>query len=154
MEGVPALRILVTAHLEPGAVQAAMADTGADGIQAHGRYAEEAAATGTAAGWFVLRPVSMATDPPRPDPGTVPGGQIPILDSAEGGGTGLAFDWGRTASLQRRFVLAGGLTAENVGAAIDTVHPWGVDASSGLEGERGVKDTGRVVAFIEEAKRL
>jgi phosphoribosylanthranilate isomerase len=156
MAGVPALRILVTTDLDPDRVAAAMEATGADGIQAHGNHAAAAAAESAAAGWFVLRPVAMQGDAPDPDPGSVPNGQIPILDSAEGrrlGGTGTTFDWTMIPDLGRPFVLAGGLTPENVAGAIEEVGPWGVDASSGLEAERGVKDAGRVVAFIEEAKQ-
>ena len=54
------------------------------------------------------------------------------------GGAGVLADWGRAAELARRrsIVLAGGLTPENVGAAIRQVRPWGVDVSSGVETER------------------
>lgn len=155
MDGVPILRVLVTAHLTPEEVQAAVGASGANAIQAHGRNAEAVAAAGDAAGWFVLRPVSMSGAEPDPVPLTVPERQIPLLDSVRGselGGTGIAFDWSTVPPMDRRFVLAGGLNPDNLSDAIDTVHPWGVDASSGLESSRGVKDTGRVVAFIEEAK--
>jgi phosphoribosylanthranilate isomerase len=93
---------------------------------------------------------------PDPDLATVPDDETPILDSVEGrplGGTGRPFDWDTVPDLDRRFVLAGGLNQENVATAIEQVKPWGVDASSGLEVYRGVKDPGRVAAFIEEAKQ-
>jgi phosphoribosylanthranilate isomerase len=68
------------------------------------------------------------------------------------GGTGLTLDWARLArdaGLGReRLVLAGGLTAENVGEAIRRVRPLVVDASSGLERVAGIKDSGKVRAFF------
>jgi phosphoribosylanthranilate isomerase len=156
MNDVPVRRVLVTTHMPPTELAEAVAATGADAVQAHGEHAEAAAAAGAVAGWLVLRPVAMGGDRPDPDPDTIPDGQIPILDSVEGGrlgGMGTVFDWAAIPDLGRRFVLAGGLTPENVALAIRSAAPWGVDASSGLEAERGVKDTGRVVAFIEEAKQ-
>jgi indole-3-glycerol phosphate synthase / phosphoribosylanthranilate isomerase len=51
-----------------------------------------------------------------------------------------------------RVMLAGGLAADNVRAAIDVVHPWAVDASSRLEVKPGVKDPERVHAFVEAAR--
>ncbi len=156
MDGVPALRILVTSNMEPDEIAAAMAATGADGIQAHGRHAGPAAAAGVASGWFVLRPVAMMVDPPEPEPATLPEGQIPLLDSGSGsslGGTGVPFDWAMAAAVNRPFVLAGGLSSDNVKQAIDQVGPWGVDASSGLESSPGIKDPRRVAAFVEEARQ-
>jgi phosphoribosylanthranilate isomerase len=65
------------------------------------------------------------------------------------GGAGVVADWGRAAELarSRSIVLAGGLTSDNVGAAIDQVRPWGVDVSSGVEIE-GIKDSARIRAFV------
>jgi indole-3-glycerol phosphate synthase len=60
--------------------------------------------------------------------------------------------WGETGAVQGRVLLAGGLGAENVGAAIDAVRPWCVDASRSLELEPGVKDHSRVRAFVEAAR--
>jgi phosphoribosylanthranilate isomerase len=65
------------------------------------------------------------------------------------GGTGQAFDWGTVPrELPLPLVLAGGLTPENVGAAIRQVRPWAVDVSSGVEREQGIKDAARIAAFI------
>jgi indole-3-glycerol phosphate synthase/phosphoribosylanthranilate isomerase len=59
---------------------------------------------------------------------------------------------GRASSLDGRVMLAGGLSPENVRAAIDAVRPWAVDASSSLETEPGIKDEARVRAFVEAAR--
>jgi indole-3-glycerol phosphate synthase/phosphoribosylanthranilate isomerase len=61
--------------------------------------------------------------------------------------------WQSAAGVEGRVVLAGGLGPDNVRAAIETVRPWAVDASSSLETEPGVKDHARVRAYIEEARR-
>ncbi|MGB1959174.1 MAG: phosphoribosylanthranilate isomerase, partial [Luminiphilus sp.] len=53
--------------------------------------------------------------------------------------------------LERRLMLAGGLNAENVAEAICQVRPAAVDVSSGVEREKGVKDSDRMRAFIEAA---
>jgi phosphoribosylanthranilate isomerase len=65
------------------------------------------------------------------------------------GGAGVVADWERAAELvrNRSIMLAGGLTPDNVGAAIDQVRPWSVDVSSGVEID-GVKDSARIRAFV------
>ncbi|HEV8683072.1 MAG TPA: bifunctional indole-3-glycerol phosphate synthase/phosphoribosylanthranilate isomerase [Actinomycetota bacterium] len=60
----------------------------------------------------------------------------------------------RVAAARERVVLAGGLGPENVGRAVETVRPWGVDASRGLEAAPGIKDPGRVRAFVRAARSL
>ena len=80
---------------------------------------------------------------------------VAMLDahSRQGGGTGAAFDWekARAVAAARPIMLAGGLTAENVGEAIETVRPWAVDVSSGVE-TGGEKDHAKIRAFIATAK--
>ena len=63
-------------------------------------------------------------------------------------------DWPRAAVLarRRRVILAGGLTPENVGDAIEAVNPYGVDVSSGVEISPGVKDFAKVARFLENAR--
>jgi indole-3-glycerol phosphate synthase/phosphoribosylanthranilate isomerase len=60
--------------------------------------------------------------------------------------------WATAAAAAGRIVLAGGLGPENVRDAIQAVHPWGVDASSSLEREPGIKDHERVRAYVAEAR--
>jgi phosphoribosylanthranilate isomerase len=65
------------------------------------------------------------------------------------GGTGQVFDWSLIpADLNRPIVLAGGLTAANVGEAIRAVHPYAVDVSGGIESGPGIKDKDRMTKFI------
>lgn len=65
------------------------------------------------------------------------------------GGTGETFDWGRIpADMADKIVLAGGLTPDNVAAAIRCVHPYGVDVSGGVEAEPGIKDATRIAQFM------
>lgn len=69
------------------------------------------------------------------------------------GGTGVTADWERAAELARRvpLLLAGGLSSDNVAAAIAAVRPAGVDVSSGVE-SAGVKDSARIAAFVAAAR--
>lgn len=70
------------------------------------------------------------------------------------GGTGRTIDWdkARVIAATRPLVLAGGLRPENVGEAVATVAPWGVDVASGIEQSPGVKDPARVRAFVEAVR--
>ena len=70
------------------------------------------------------------------------------------GGTGLQTDWdlARAIAPTCRLLLAGGLAPENVADAVAEVRPWGVDVSSGVEREKGVKDHSRVWAFVQAAR--
>jgi phosphoribosylanthranilate isomerase len=70
------------------------------------------------------------------------------------GGLGAAFDWQLLAGAQikRPWGLAGGLTAENVGRAIEIAHPHFVDASSGVEDSPGRKSAAKIAAFIHAAR--
>lgn len=82
-----------------------------------------------------------------------------LLDSYDPimpGGTGKTFDWNKVERLteqqQSRLVLAGGLQPDNVRLAIETVRPFGVDVSSGVEESKGIKDVEKMKSFIEGVK--
>lgn len=79
-----------------------------------------------------------------------------ILVDGSAGGLGVAFEWSRLAPLVeacgKPIILAGGLTPANVGEAIRAVRPYGVDVSSGVERERGVKDVGLIEAFCRAVR--
>ena len=77
-------------------------------------------------------------------------------DSAPGG-TGAVFDWTLARQVRERaafLMLAGGLTAANVSAALAAVRPDAVDVSSGVEASPGRKDPGKVRAFIDAVKAV
>ena len=78
-----------------------------------------------------------------------------LLDS--GAGSGQTFDWQSArktlGNRQGRFVVAGGLNPENVGDAIRTFSPWGVDVVSGVEREPGRKDPKKLKAFVAAVRK-
>jgi phosphoribosylanthranilate isomerase len=89
-----------------------------------------------------------------------------LIDSssaAQPGGTGTRFDWEKARGMVEMLglriptIVAGGLTPENVAEAMQTLQPWGVDVSSGVESEPGKKDPEKVRAFVaavRQAERL
>ncbi|MCY4069259.1 MAG: phosphoribosylanthranilate isomerase [Acidimicrobiaceae bacterium] len=82
------------------------------------------------------------------------GAHIVLLDGLQPG-SGEVFDWSLAEGAPlggRRLLLAGGLNAANVAAAIRRVRPWGVDVSSGVESKPGRKDPTALRAFLEAAK--
>jgi len=71
------------------------------------------------------------------------------------GGTGAAFDWSLVPSgLPQPVILAGGLSAANVQAAIEQVRPYAVDVSGGVEVGKGIKDAAKIRAFMQAVGRV
>ena len=87
----------------------------------------------------------------RATPG--PAAEAIVFDAAPG--QGIVGDWTRAARLARRWrlVLAGGLTPDNVAAAVAAVRPWCVDVAGGTEAAPGRKDPNKVYDFIRKAKQ-
>jgi phosphoribosylanthranilate isomerase len=77
-----------------------------------------------------------------------------VLVDAPSPGSGTVFDWSLVDEVPEglRVILAGGLDAQNVAAAVQRVRPWGVDVSSGVEREPGRKDPLKLKAFITAAR--
>jgi phosphoribosylanthranilate isomerase len=127
-----------------------IAETAAlDAVQLHGDETPEYAARIERA---VIKAVPI--DGGEPDLSSWPAHVMLLLDAHDPirrGGTGRSIDWEAAAGVarRRRTILAGGLSAENVAAAIDQVQPFGIDVSSGVERAPGIKDHGRIRALFE-----
>lgn len=82
--------------------------------------------------------------------------KVPVTFLYEGAksGQGQTVDWTRAADIARRgnMILAGGLRADNVAEAIETVRPFGVDVSSAVESAPGIKDPDLIEEFVRAAR--
>ena len=81
-------------------------------------------------------------------------GLLDRASSRQPGGMGQTFDWSVARELAgrgHRFLLAGGLTPDNVAEAVEAVRPHGVDVSSGVETD-GVKDAAKIRSFVSAAR--
>ncbi|HEV7263962.1 MAG TPA: phosphoribosylanthranilate isomerase [Falsiroseomonas sp.] len=144
------------------AIAAVLATLPLDLIQLHGGETPERCAAvrarfglpvmkalgiGTAADLDALAAYAPAVDRFLLDAKAPPGAPLP-------GGNAAPFDWTLTAgcAIPRPWLLAGGLTPENVAQAIAAAGAPGVDVSSGVERARGVKDPARIAAFTRAAR--
>ncbi|PKA11767.1 phosphoribosylanthranilate isomerase [Leptospira meyeri] len=85
-----------------------------------------------------------------------PKSNLVILDSYQknlGGGTGHTFPWEYVTSVKRPFLLAGGITPDNVKSALETVHPYGIDVASGVETD-GIKDPNKIKTLVQNVRTL
>ena len=76
-----------------------------------------------------------------------------LLDTYQAGvpgGTGQTFDWSMIKPVDKPLILAGGLSDENVAAAIRQTRPYGVDVSGGVESAKGIKSNEKIRAFMQE----
>jgi phosphoribosylanthranilate isomerase len=129
-------------------VRAVAEHVGLDVVQLHGG---ETVADAAAAWPRVIKALARDVDP-LAQADAWPESVTLLIDAATGdapGGTGQLADWPAAATVarRRRVVLAGGLTADNVGEAIAVVRPYAVDVSSGIEARPGEKSVARMRAF-------
>lgn len=149
--GTDVTTVLVTVDLDSARLVDAASRAGVDAVQPHGEHAAVAAAAARRLGYRVIRPFKAGSPPVDAAPQDLLLVDTPRDDLP--GGTGERFDWSLVSDLDRPFLLAGGLTPDNVVGAVRAVRPFGVDASSGLESSPGVKDADLIRRFIEEAKQ-
>jgi len=133
-----------------------------DILQLHGREsAERVAAIRARIGRPVMKALAVAGAEDLAAAGDYPAADRILLDAkpprdaARPGGNGLAFDWSLLEGFRpaRPWLLSGGLSPENVGAAIAFTRAAGVDVSSGVESAPGRKDPERIAAFVAAARR-
>ena len=160
--GLPLVILLVDPNLDQ-AVAAARA-TGASVVQLHGREDPDTVVRLRAAGpWAVWKaaPVRDAADARTALDRYGAAADGLLFDGWHEklpGGTGTRFPWQSLAGIRdrfapgQRFVAAGGLNAGNVAEAVSILRPHVVDASSGVERRVGVKDPGKVRAFVRAAR--
>ena len=114
--------------------------TGLDILQLHGLESEEEIHDFGKRVWVAVEPAEMESFPNRDL----------LIDSSWG--RGIKADWQSLNSVQRPFILSGGLTPDNVGEAIQMLHPFGVDVSSGVEESPGRKDPRKIQLFLRNAR--
>lgn len=158
IDGVPPFVTTVLVTM-PSAVQPAARlreRVGADAIQVHrGLHPEYVAGLRERADAGVIAVVDPDADDVRAYAEAADALLVDTPTADDGGGTGETHDWGRTADLvadlETPVVLAGGLTPENVGEAVERVQPYAVDTASGVERAGGEKDHEAVRAFVRAA---
>lgn len=149
--GVAAVGVFVNESVE--GIRRAVARAGLSMVQLHG---DEPAAIARELSVPLLRAVTLDT---FDEAGRVwPPETRLLLDASDPirrGGTGVVVDWARAsrAARARPIVLAGGLTPDTIVEAVETVRPYGVDVSSGVEEAPGVKDPEKVSRFLTLARR-
>ncbi|MDI3325004.1 phosphoribosylanthranilate isomerase [Pontibacterium granulatum] len=142
-------------NAEPTFVQQVIDETGIDLLQFHGNedvaYCEQFSRPYMKA--IRMKPdVDVAAECQR-----YTGAAAVLLDAYRPGvpgGTGESFDWERIpAELRGSIVLAGGLNPDNIRRAVETVRPFAVDVSGGVEASKGIKDKEKVEKFTQEVNR-
>jgi phosphoribosylanthranilate isomerase len=145
--GLPAgtRKVAVFRHPPPGWITRVLEEFPADWIQS-----DAADLPGVDLGGAEALPVFRSG---APLPELLP--ELLLFEGPESGSGNVA-DWSAAAALAQRtrIILAGGLHPGNLAAALDTVAPWGVDVSSGVESAPGVKDPALVAAFVAAARRI
>jgi phosphoribosylanthranilate isomerase len=148
--GSKVMKVGVFVDEEPETVRRIAERAGLDAVQLHGSESAESCAA-------MRLPVIKRFDV---RPGDTPETLASRMDGYHvfaclldpGAGDGIPFDWNLAKGIPFRVIVAGGLNSGNVGEAIRTLRPFGVDVSSGVENGPGKKDFAKMSKFIEEVR--
>ena len=149
----PAVWVAVLVNPEPSLVHEALRQAPFDQLQFHG---EESRAFCESFGLPYIKAI-RAESPEQIEQAAIeyPSATAILLDAFDGrnfGGTGKTFDWQMIPAIKQPLMLAGGLNPGNVGEAIRQAAPDAVDACSGIECAPGIKDHGKLRAFMAAVK--
>lgn len=158
LAALPPLVSAVALFLNPtrDEVERVLAQLPVDLLQFHGTEAAEFCA-GFARPYLKALSMSGGADPSAQARAHVAARGFLLDSNAPGqrGGRGEAFDWETIPrGLAKPYLLAGGLDPSNVAEAVRRYRPYGVDVSSGVEASKGIKDAGKMAAFINEVHRV
>ncbi len=130
-------------------------EVGLTTLQLHGGESASEFARARDAGFFTIRAVA-ADDFLRetPEQRAAFDHDLLLLDAAVPGSGRLVDPATIAGKVDEAWILAGGLTPANVVAAVEALDPDGVDVSSGVESERGVKDVARIRSFVEAVRSI
>lgn len=146
------LKVGVFVNAHPLVVTETVAELKLDRIQLHGD--ERAASWTNLARAQLIRAVRVQDRTSLEEVSEWQAGLLIYDAFVEGyGGAGHTAPWHLLESAQRPFLLAGGLTPDNVAEAIRATRPDGVDVASGVESKPGIKDRRKLHAFIENAQK-
>lgn len=137
-EGIEAWKVGVFVDESPAFIEGVMQAASLDVAQIYGESVPGAVRVWRA---FRMQPGYSAFD--------AGGAEAVFFDGQK---NGERFDWFDVRNYYPRVIIAGGLDASNVAEAIRICHPWGVDASSGLEISPGIKDHEKVRQFVKAAR--
>lgn len=152
--GVFATPVLLFVNAAPDLVEGALEMVPTGWLQFHG-HEHEPACSRYQRPYIRAVPISQATDFSDAQ-GEFASASALLVDapSADFGGSGRSFDWSLLiAPRVKPLVLAGGLNAENVGAAMGEVRPHAVDVSSGVEQQPGIKSAEKMQHFVDAVRR-